>query len=1337
MARPNPITPGTSYLNIAAIRNEINVIDGENTSEGHINGICNAILIWVFDANSGYITRPHDPHGPYGRRGGYSDFHTLESNGGQKYSLILLHSMGGNLWGEGPQSMASILAVSKLVRFFRYHDPTKSVRKWRPTEHWSNVKGTRNRPNNSFDLMNNVAEVMRALRWIPHWQHVGVVYQNLGTYHSPTMAGSGKKNKGKTGGKQKNKKGKSQEGPESQNQQSDLSFELQEPAPLDPFQHLEAEAETQHQHTETQPLLDSVPEVPPEPELAPKEPSELEELHTVVEDASAAPETVNLPSPLADINEGQLDLSTHEPKYVEDARGEPNPFCESNWGEVGASDTPFEELQPSDNNLDTQGYAAEPPEQSPVTAPQSPLFATGPASVPLPSPSFSEARLVTASPDSNHHAPEPNSHTTPSNPFFAPTIQSPIYQSFGHRSRPASPASRTGSPITAAIASPTFRPISPATRSHFHPRVSSPFSKPATHIPQALSPPPRGVSPMAAPALPAEVAALPVDEAASSQQVTTPESLPASPLQQPSPAQNAVSPVFQDVSPVQNPPSPSNNPVSPVPNIASPVQKLISPVPKSASPVPKVSSPLARSAYMSPVMSPHATPPGYPPAIPSAPPSRAPSFATAYHSPAMAPTGYMPQYAYYHHPPPNMPTPRGSMEQPNSAASFQALRDLAYANGHGMNTKGTISPPDHDEPIELLQRIQDAIPDINRLLSSYKNTKGKLHARDVEFRHVTTQHEQDLMHKDFYIEALQNQMRKTANESAEESAKLKNIVNELRMELGNLEEKRKDFEERLEDAEKSKEELSMLKNDLEGQITALNASIQEAQDVHEKEMERRRQETEESLATQKQELTDLFEEIRAEDEKVAAEALESMKAGYETEKQQMQESRDALEADYNTKVTELESTQIELEDSREQHAKEAEELRQAHSAEVESLRNSHEEKVADMEQHWAAERTDFEQRLAGKIEECDGWERENKKLEEDNVLKEQQLQRAVEGMRMTIDNLDQDCDRLRKTLHSLGEATDLKSTKGDSFFLDCFSELSRLIVSLSKEHFAYLAIDPPKDILSKLPPELPSFLDNTPASRELRSAYVQHVISKTLTYRIFHPFLFTLGRRYDKADTFFQMLSMDIRRKSVRREAFWRQQTLKAAYTTSDAKQSINVVAAVIVDEVVDHLKHFADPRKLDSLVLGLRKIVKLAAETWRFARVERELVLASLPAPEAHVGANYDWQEYGSPKEGKVSCKQDPSRHVILRTFPRIVREAAHGDFAEDQEKANSCFYSHGGVLYSDSPVVMARLQELAKKSTDALTGGDDILQPERCAIEGSACFGGGPTEGEQGVKA
>lgn len=222
------------------------------------------------------------------------------------------------------------------------------------------------------------------------------------------------------------------------------------------------------------------------------------------------------------------------------------------------------------------------------------------------------------------------------------------------------------------------------------------------------------------------------------------------------------------------------------------------------------------------------------------------------------------------------------------------------------------------------------------------------------------------------------------------------------------------------------------------------------------------------------------------------------------------------------------------------------------------------------------------------------------------------------------------------------------------------------------------------------------------------------MVSKTLTFRIFQPFLFTLGRRYDKADTFFQMLSMDIRRKSVRREAFWRQQTLKAAYTTSDAKQSINVVAAVIVDEIIDQIKHFADPKQLDSLLTGVRKIVKIAAETWRLARVERELVHATLPTPGAEDESNDSWEEFGVSTDGPVESNGEAARHVILRTFPQIVRDAAHEDFTDDVQKAGRCVYSHGTVLYSDSPVVKARLDELAKKEDGHASGESNPSSPK-----------------------
>lgn len=143
------------------------------------------------------------------------------------------------------------------------------------------------------------------------------------------------------------------------------------------------------------------------------------------------------------------------------------------------------------------------------------------------------------------------------------------------------------------------------------------------------------------------------------------------------------------------------------------------------------------------------------------------------------------------------------------------------------------------------------------------------------------------------------------------------------------------------------------------------------------------------------------------------------------------------------------------------------------------------------------------------------------------------------------------------------------------------------------------------------------------------------------------------------------------------------------------------------MDEIVDHIKHFADPKQLDALLGGIRRIVKLAAETWRHARVERELVLATMPAPESDGEVNEGWEEYTC---GRALSESSPSgsagsvggRHVLLRVFPRIYREAAHEDFiADDKEKMNACVYFPGSILYSDSPSVLVRREEQGQKGS------------------------------------
>ncbi|KAJ4372224.1 hypothetical protein N0V83_003998 [Neocucurbitaria cava] len=221
-------------------------------------------------------------------------------------------------------------------------------------------------------------------------------------------------------------------------------------------------------------------------------------------------------------------------------------------------------------------------------------------------------------------------------------------------------------------------------------------------------------------------------------------------------------------------------------------------------------------------------------------------------------------------------------------------------------------------------------------------------------------------------------------------------------------------------------------------------------------------------------------------------------------------------------------------------------------------------------------------------------------------------------------------------------------------------------------------------------------------------------ISKLITYRVFGPFLFSLGRRYDKADSLFSSMSNHIRDKSTRKEAIWRQQTLLAAFTSSGAKQRINTAAGTVVEEIVNAVKHFADPREEEGIKIAVKRIVKLAAETWRFARLEREMISATMPAlhDEEHpfTGPEY-WPPYKSESTviaslAGTSPPSDIPPKLLLRLFPVIYRESKHENFhGEGEKRDEGCIFHYGLALYDDAESVVQRTEELVSAGLPPFT--------------------------------
>jgi len=189
--------------------------------------------------------------------------------------------------------------------------------------------------------------------------------------------------------------------------------------------------------------------------------------------------------------------------------------------------------------------------------------------------------------------------------------------------------------------------------------------------------------------------------------------------------------------------------------------------------------------------------------------------------------------------------------------------------------------------------------------------------------------------------------------------------------------------------------------------------------------------------------------------------------------------------------------------------------------------------------------------------------------------------------------------------------------------------------------------------------------------------------------------------------------------KSKKRETLFRQHLLHADYTSSSAKQSINKVAAVVVDKIVDTIKPYAQKVNWEHIKVGIRRIVKLAAETWRYARLEKAIITASLSHKDNSTAAGP-----GLSGEGIPSMKPAPngSREVLLSLFPTIERQTMPKEIRGDmKEEIDRCVYTPGRALYADDPVVLASLQELGQAkemvSDMAKLNGTDLTDQAKIA--------------------
>jgi hypothetical protein len=368
--------------------------------------------------------------------------------------------------------------------------------------------------------------------------------------------------------------------------------------------------------------------------------------------------------------------------------------------------------------------------------------------------------------------------------------------------------------------------------------------------------------------------------------------------------------------------------------------------------------------------------------------------------------------------------------------------------GDGASTRST------DDPEHLLRRVQEVLPDLSILVNKYRETHGALSTRELETRQSQEAQSTALAQKEFYLQALKDQIKEITLDHEKEKAALnlekdnqKREINERLLEVGDLQEKVRGLEDAQTKLENDKLDLIGTKEGLEKEKLELT----EAKDLLEKEKVELLQ-AKEIAENEKAEMEKKIIDLEAlgrrldEDYKNHTENLEMQLQERSKERVAIsQQERADLLARHEQHVTDVralhtrekeeaveralkehESTFAskikELEDAISKHPLELLALRQMHDDERTGLVNQHK---AELERHVA----EWTEKLKHKDLEFDKAKETWLQSQDASDAHHKKINEELAG---SAGRFAQEVDKMKRILDAVGEATTMKS-KGDSF----------------------------------------------------------------------------------------------------------------------------------------------------------------------------------------------------------------------------------------------------------------------------------------------------------------
>lgn len=347
-----------------------------------------------------------------------------------------------------------------------------------------------------------------------------------------------------------------------------------------------------------------------------------------------------------------------------------------------------------------------------------------------------------------------------------------------------------------------------------------------------------------------------------------------------------------------------------------------------------------------------------------------------------------------------------------------------------------------DDAVDLLQRIQSAIPDLHLLLNRYKETSGQLGVRETLFRETEAHKAVALKQKETQIEKLVLESEALSNKHSAESSK-------LRLEIGNLEEKHKELQDHLLTEKNARKELEANnkalregKQQVEGISKELKANMSresafwketsQGYSVQQKslevELQRVKQECEARLQAQEAKMNENWAQERA-----------GLQAGWLRQKRDLEDSHTRLRQDWELA---LDSRQKAVDDSHRKHVqdktswdKEREALTRDWDRERSLLGKGSEEQRKILGAQYQKEKEEMQRKWQS------SQTRAHKQAEETQAKLQKEIDRLTAGwnadkskftkamaeLRNAAVKLNEDNLNLQKLAEAFGDVTDLKS----------------------------------------------------------------------------------------------------------------------------------------------------------------------------------------------------------------------------------------------------------------------------------------------------------------------